>query len=255
MTKKFDPNMVLDVRKLHKEFVLHTVDGRTVEALNGISLTVSAGEHVALAGTSGAGKSSLLKSIYRTYKPTSGEVWFQLLDGTFVDLVSLTDAELATLRGTQIGYVSQFLRAAPRRSTLDIVAKSGMQRGMDISTAREAAAVALKKLNLDEALWDVSASVLSGGEKQRINLAAGTISPPRLLLLDEPVSALDPSNREAALELIDTLTHQGVAVLAVFHDIEAMERLATRVVVLQHGVVSYEGKPQQTLAKLAGVAR
>lgn len=78
---------------------------------------------------------------------------------------------------------------------------------------------------------------------------------PRLLLLDEPVSALDPSNREAALELIDTLTHQGVAVLAVFHDIEAMERLATRVVVLQHGVVGYEGSPQQTLAKLAGVAR
>lgn len=144
MTKKFDPKMVLDVRKLYKDFVLHTVDGRTVEALNGISLTVSAGEHVALAGTSGAGKSSLLKSIYRTYKPTSGEVWFQLLDGTFVDLVGLTDAELATLRGTQIGYVSQFLRAAPRRSTLDIVAKSGMQRGMDISTAREAAAVALK---------------------------------------------------------------------------------------------------------------
>lgn len=255
MTKKFDPNMVLDVRKLYKEFVLHTVDGRTVEALNGISLSVSAGEHVALAGTSGAGKSSLLKSIYRTYKPTSGEVWFQLHDGTFVDLVGLTDAELATLRGTQIGYVSQFLHAAPRRSTFDIVAKSGIQRGMDISTAREAAAVALKKLNLDEALWDVSASVLSGGEKQRINLAAGTISPPRLLLLDEPVSALDPSNREAALELIDTLTHKGVAVLAVFHDIEAMERLATRVVVLQHGVVSYEGSPQQTLAKLAGVAR
>lgn len=164
------------MRKLYKDFVLHTVDGRTVEALNGISLTVSAGEHVALAGTSGAGKSSLLKSIYRTYKPTSGEVWFQLLDGTFVDLVGLTDAELATLRGTQIGYVSQFLRAAPRRSTLDIVAKSGMQRGMDISTAREAAAVALK-IEFDEALWDVSASVLSGGEKQRINLAAGTISP------------------------------------------------------------------------------
>ncbi len=59
-------------------------------------------------------------------------------------------------------------------------------------------------------------SVLSGGEKQRVNLAAGTISPPRLLLLDEPVSALDPANREAALDLIADLADHGVAVLAVF---------------------------------------
>ena len=72
MTKKFDPNMVLDVRKLHKEFTLHTVDGRTVEALNGISLTVSAGEHVALPGTSGAGKTSLSKTETPPKKPTSG---------------------------------------------------------------------------------------------------------------------------------------------------------------------------------------
>ena len=67
--------VVLDVRNLRKQFVLHTIDSRIVEALNGVSLKVSAGEHVALAGTSGAGKSSLLKSIYRTYKPTSGEVF------------------------------------------------------------------------------------------------------------------------------------------------------------------------------------
>jgi len=96
---------------------------------------------------------------------------------------------------------------------------------------------------------------LSGGEKQRVNLAAGTISPPRLLLLDEPVSALDPVNRESALELIGTLTNQGVAVLAVFHDIDAMERLASRVIVLRSGVVDYEGSPQETLARLEGVAR
>lgn len=255
MRNRDDHRIVLDVRNLYKKFVLHTVDGRTVEALNGISLTVAAGEHVALAGTSGAGKSSLLKSIYRTYKPTSGQVWFRLVDETFTDLVTLSDAELATLRGRQIGYVSQFLRAAPRRSAFDIVATSGVQRGMDLKSARDAAALALQRLNLDEALWDINASVLSGGEKQRINLAAGTISPPRLLLLDEPVSALDPRNREAALALIDTLTHQGVAVLAVFHDIEAMERLATRVVVLQDGEVAYEGKPQATLDKLIGVAR
>jgi len=248
-------HVVLDVRNLRKHFVLHTIDSRIVEALNGVSLKVSAGEHVALAGTSGAGKSSLLKSIYRTYKPTSGEVFLKLDDDSFVDLISLTDSELATLRGTQIGYVSQFLRAQPRRSTFEIVTKAGIQRGMDSDTAKQAAAYSLQRLNLDEALWDVSASMLSGGEKQRVNLAAGTISPPRLLLLDEPVSALDPVNRESALELIGTLTDQGVAVLAVFHDIDAMERLASRVIVLRNGVVDYEGSPKETLARLEGVAR
>ncbi len=248
-------HVVLDVRKLRKHFVLHTIDSRIVEALNGVSLKVSAGEHVALAGTSGAGKSSLLKSIYRTYKPSSGEVFLKLDDDSFVDLISLTDSELATLRGTQIGYVSQFLRAQPRRSTFEIVTKAGIQRGMDSDTAKQAAAYSLQRLNLDEALWDVSASMLSGGEKQRVNLAAGTISPPRLLLLDEPVSALDPVNRESALELIGTLTDQGVAVLAVFHDIDAMERLASRVIVLRNGVVDYEGSPKETLARLEGVAR
>ena len=97
--------------------------------------------------------------------------------------------------------------------------------------------------------------MLSGGEKQRVNLAAGTISPPRLLLLDEPVSALDPANREAALDLIDDLTAQGVAVLAVFHDLDAMHRLATRVVVFRDGVIVDEGVPSLVLAELTGVAR
>ena len=248
-------NVVLEVRDLCKHFYLHTIDSRCVKALNGVSLSVAAGEHVALAGTSGAGKSSLLKSIYRTYKPTSGSVLLKLDPTTYVDIVSLTDAELATLRGTKIGYVSQFLRAQPRRSPFDIVMHAGIQRGMDRQTAKDAAAHSLQRLNLDEVLWDVSASMLSGGEKQRVNLAAGTISPPQLLLLDEPVSALDPANRESALELIGTLTSQGVAVLAVFHDIEAMRRLASRIIVLRNGRVDYQGSPEDALTNLEGVAR
>jgi alpha-D-ribose 1-methylphosphonate 5-triphosphate synthase subunit PhnL len=97
--------------------------------------------------------------------------------------------------------------------------------------------------------------VLSGGEKQRVNLAAGTVAPPRVLLLDEPVSALDPANREAALGLIDDLTEHGVAVLSVFHDLEAMHRLATRVVVMSDGLVADQGAPAEVLGRLAGVAR
>jgi alpha-D-ribose 1-methylphosphonate 5-triphosphate synthase subunit PhnL len=246
---------VLEVRGLYKRFVLHNIDGRTVEALHGVDLDVFAGEHVALAGSSGAGKSSLLRCIYRTYLPTSGDVTLRLSTGREVVLTDLGDRELANLRGRELGYVSQFLRAEPRRGALDIVARAGVQRGMAWDAARDAAAVALRRLNIDEALWDVYATVLSGGEKQRVNLAAGTISPPRLLLLDEPVSALDPANREAALDLIADLTDHGVAVLAVFHDLDAMARLATRVVLMRGGQIAEQGPPETVLGQLTGVAR
>jgi alpha-D-ribose 1-methylphosphonate 5-triphosphate synthase subunit PhnL len=246
---------VVDIAHLHKTFVLHTIDGRSVEALRGVDLVVHEGEHVALAGSSGAGKSSLLKCVYRTYLPTSGSVTLTPRVGEPVDLVTLSDTELAGLRGREVGYVSQFLRAEPRRGPLDIVTRAGVYRGMPRDQARDAAAQALRRLNLDEGLWDVHATVLSGGEKQRVNLAAGTISPPRLLLLDEPVSALDPANREAALEAIADLTHQGVAVLSVFHDLDAMARLATRVVLMRDGRIAHEGAPHHVLELLEGVAR
>jgi alpha-D-ribose 1-methylphosphonate 5-triphosphate synthase subunit PhnL len=246
---------VLSVRGLHKSFVLHTIDGRRVTALRGVDLDVAAGEHVALAGSSGAGKSSLLKCIYRTYLPDAGEVVVRDVQGHSVDLLQISDRALAALRGQEIGYVSQFLRAEPRRSTLEVVAGAGVRRGLDHERARHAAETSLRRLNLGPDLWDVPATVLSGGEKQRVNLAAAVIEPPRILLLDEPVSALDPANREAALSLIAELTTAGVAVLGVFHDLDAMARLATRVVVMEDGKVAADGPPGEVLEQLAGVAR
>lgn len=246
---------VLDVRRLHKSFVLHAVSDRTVVAFADINFTLTAGEHVALAGMSGAGKSSLLKSIYRTYRPDSGEVWLQIHAGEYVDMCSLSDAEIAAIRGHEIGYVSQFLRSEPRRGALEIVARSARQRGMTDHDAREAAAAALHRVGIEERLWDVYASVLSGGEKQRVNLAAGTVHPPRLLLLDEPLSALDPENRERALALIASLTHRGVAVVSIFHDLEAIQRLASRVLVLEMGRLVAERSPDELDSRLASAAR
>jgi alpha-D-ribose 1-methylphosphonate 5-triphosphate synthase subunit PhnL len=242
------PDAVLEVRGLHKSFTLHAVDGRRVDGLRGVDLTVHAGEHVALAGTSGAGKSSLLKCIYRTYLPDGGQVWLRTGDGRRLDLCALEDRAVADLREHEVGYVSQFLRAEPRRGTLEVVARAGARRGMAPDAARDAARDALTRVNIGPELWDTYPTLLSGGEKQRVNLAAGTISPPRLLLLDEPVSSLDPSNRAAVLDLIAELTELGVAVLAVFHDVEAMVRLASRVVVLAQGRVVADGLPTEVLA-------
>lgn len=236
---------MLSIRGLHKSFVLHAVSppaGRRVVSLRGVCIDVAAGEHVALAGASGAGKSSLLRCVHRTYLPDRGTV---TLRG--VELTTLPDREMARLRGRELGYVSQFLAAPPRTGPLAVVAASARRRGLDRADAREAAAVSLRRLGLDEALWDVDCGVLSGGERQRVNLAAGTVSPPRLLLLDEPVSALDPANRERAVELVASLAAAGVAVLAVFHDADVLRRLATRVVALADGRVVAEGTPADVL--------
>ena len=241
---------ILDVRDLTKSFVLHNIDGRTVTGLHNVSFTVEPGQHLALAGTSGAGKSTLLRAIYRTYAPSSGEVWFRLFDDSVVNLAQISDPEIVALRGRQIGYVSQFLRAQPRRSVLDLVIRAGVSRGMNVADARELGILSLRRLNIGEQLWDVHTSVLSGGEKQRVNIAAGLISPPRLLLLDEPVSALDPENRESAIQLISELSQQGVAVLAVFHDLDAIARLATQIVVMQKGRIINNGPVDQILPLL-----
>ncbi|MCQ8186987.1 ATP-binding cassette domain-containing protein [Streptomyces rugosispiralis] len=238
---------VLSVRGLRKDFTLHTIDGRTVDALHGVDLDVRPGEHVALAGTSGAGKSTLLRCVYRTYLTGSGHIWFRTAGGELLDVAALPDADAAELRGQEIGYVSQFLRPQPRRSVISIVASAGVARGMGRADAREAAAAALRQVAIAEHLWDTHATVLSGGQKQRVNIAAGTIAPPRLLLLDEPVSALDPANRAAVLDLIARLEETGTAVLSVFHDLDAIERLATRVVVLGGGQVLATGAPGEIL--------
>ena len=241
---------VLSIRGLTKSFTLHTIDGRTVSSLRGVDLDVSAGEHVVLSGPSGAGKSSLLRCVHRSYLPDAGTVTLHTGTGP-IELTALPDRALARLRGRELGFVSQFLATPPRTGPLEVVAAAARRRGLDRVEAVEAAAEALRALGLDEALWDVDCGVLSGGERQRVNLAAGTVRPPRLLLLDEPVSALDPANRERALTLVESLTARGVAVLAVFHDADAMRRLATRVVALSDGRIARQGSVTEVLGVVA----
>ncbi len=240
---------LLSIRELTKSFTLHAVDGRVVEGLRGVDLDIDEGRHVALAGLSGAGKSSLLKCVHRTYLADSGSILYRRIGGALVDLVGLDDTAMADLRERDIGYVSQFLRAEPRRGVHDVVTRAAVRMGADVDDAAERAAAILRRVNIDEKLWGTYPTLLSGGEKQRVNLAAGIVVPPRLLLLDEPVSALDPENRLAALDVIADLTERGATVLSVFHDLDAIRRLADRVVVLVDGRVVDEGPPAETLSR------
>jgi alpha-D-ribose 1-methylphosphonate 5-triphosphate synthase subunit PhnL len=241
--------LLLSVRDLRKRFVLHAVDGRVVEGLQGVDLDVAERRHLALAGLSGAGKSSLLKCIHRTYVADAGSIHYRTEPGPVVDLTELPDAELADLRAREIGYVSQFLRAEPRRGVLDVVTRAAVRMGAADDEAVDRAAEVLRRVNIAENLWKTYPTLLSGGEKQRVNLAAGIVVAPRLLLLDEPVSALDPANREGVIEVVADLTERGATVVSVFHDLDAIRRLADRVVVLAGGHVTDQGTPIEVLER------
>lgn len=238
---------VLEVRDLHKSFHLHAID-RRVTSLAGVSFDVHPGEHVAVAGSSGAGKSSLLRCIYRNYLPHSGTVTLQASSGP-VELTSLADRAMARLRGQEFGYVAQFLSAPPRTGPLAFTTASAVRRGHNREDARDLAAASLRSLNIAEPLWEIDCAVLSGGERQRVNLAAGIVSPPRLLLLDEPVSALDPANREHALAMIDELAKNDVAVVGVYHDMNIIRRLSNRVLVMEGGRIVSDTTPDEALGQ------
>ncbi len=223
--------MILDIDGVSKTFEMHVLDGKTVAGLADVRFSVDEGEFVAIVGESGSGKSSLLKCIHRTYEPTSGTIRFRTEDGE-IDLASCSDRDVLAVRGSELGYASQFLDEIPRVPAVDVVARPMWEQGTDREAARERARELLAALSLPADLFDAYPATFSGGERQRVNFARAIGPRPRLLLLDEPTSALDPETRASALELLDSYLPTSTTVIGVFHNYEVVRRIADRVVVL-----------------------
>ena len=222
---------VLQVEGYSKHFELHE-QGKLIPSSHIVNFSVHAGELTALIGPTGAGKSSVLKGIYRTYLPSSGRMLYRDASGRELDLAQAGEHQILELRRWEIGFVTQFLHCLPRQATLDVVAQPLVALGTAREEARELAAELLAAMNLPQRLWSVSPATFSGGEKQRVNLARGFIAKPRLLLLDEPTASLDPTTAERVIALIEGLKADGTAMLAIFHHPEVTGRLADQVVEL-----------------------
>lgn len=223
---------MLKVENFSKTFMLHE-QGKPLPSSQDVNLVAFSGQLTALIGPTGAGKSTVLKGIYRTYLPSSGKMLFTTTSGQVVDLASADEHQILALREQEIGFVTQFLHTLPRQKTEDVVAMPLLKKGMDKQQAKQEAQAMLSRLNLPERLWSISPATFSGGERQRVNLARGLLARPRLLLLDEPTASLDPVTTDRVVEMIGEMKQTGTAMIAIFHDMKLVERLADQVVSLK----------------------
>jgi alpha-D-ribose 1-methylphosphonate 5-triphosphate synthase subunit PhnL len=213
---------ILEVEDLAKSFTMHLRGGLVLPVVDGVCFTVAAGECVVLGGPSGAGKSSVLKMVAGTYGASRGAIRVRHR-GAMVDIARASAREMIAVRRETIATVTQFLRAIPRVPAIDLVAA---EAGGD----RDRAAAILARLNLPERLWSLPPATFSGGEKQRVNIAAGFIRATPLLLVDEPTASLDATNREVVTAMIAEKKAAGTAILGIFHDEAVRDRVADRIV-------------------------
>jgi alpha-D-ribose 1-methylphosphonate 5-triphosphate synthase subunit PhnL len=220
------------VSDLSKTYVLHEQGGITIPVLRSTGLAAHAGECVAIHGPSGAGKSTLLRCIYGNCIPDCGTIRIRH-GGADIDLTGADPRLILDVRRRTMGYVSQFLRAIPRVSALDVVAEPLRALGVTLESARERAALLLTRLRIPERLWLVAPATFSGGEQQRVNIARGFAAGYPILLLDEPTASLDDDNRAVVISLIAEAKTRGTTVVGVFHDDRVRTTVADRILELK----------------------
>jgi len=227
--------VLLSVSGVAKSFRMHLRGAVELPVVQGVAFEVAAGECVVLGGPSGVGKSSILRMVYGNYGIDCGSILMRERDsGAMCDLGAGDPRLVLDLRRSSIAYVSQFLRAVPRVSALDVVAEPLLAEGLEREVARETARGLLRRLNLPAALHDLPPATFSGGEKQRVNIARGFATGHPVLLLDEPTASLDAENREVVVAMIGEKLAAGTAILGIFHDDSVRERVATRIVDVSH---------------------
>ncbi len=215
------------------------------EVLKGISFSVESDDFVAIIGPSGAGKSTLIRCINRLVEPTSGDILF---DGTSV--ISLNQSEMRKIR-CKMGMIFQEFNLVERMSVIDNVLSGRlgytssirslfkMFPKSDIKMALEY----LDRVGLSDFI-EKRASELSGGQRQRVGIARALIQNPKLLLVDEPTSSLDPKISREVMGMIKKMSEEeNVPVLCNIHDVELALEFSNKVIGIQDGIKKFEGPP------------
>ena len=205
-----------------------------VHAVRGISFSVKEGESVAIIGSSGSGKSTVLRCINRLIEPTEGEVYLK------DEQINTPHANINEVR-SRIGMVFQSFELFPHLKDIDNITLGLIQvRGMAKAEAEKQALEVLERVDMLDRK-DAYPGNLSGGQKQRVAIARSLAMKPEVMLFDEPTSALDPELIGSVLQTIRSLADDGMTMVVVTHEIGFARDVADRVVYMDEGVVAEEG--------------
>ena len=232
---------LLSVKDLKKHFPIvkgffNKVVGQ-IKAVDGVSFDLQAGECLALVGESGSGKTTVGRAVLRAVQPTSGSVWFDL-DGTRVEVSRASESTLKMLRRhMQLIFQDPYASLNPRMTVLDVVGEPLLVNGMRDRQERERHVVELlRQVGLDPGHMRRYPHAFSGGQRQRIGIARALALRPRLIVADEPVSALDISVQAQVLNLLQDLQQElQLTFLFIAHDLGVVRHIADRVAVMYAG--------------------
>lgn len=213
----------------------------SVRALDGVDLSVARGERIALIGPSGSGKSTLLRCINRLEEPTGGKVFFEGEE-------MVPGPKLRTIRAS-MGMVFQHFNLFTHMTVLGNVIEAPIQvLKLDREVAVARAKALLERVGLSGKA-DAYPAQLSGGQKQRVAIARCLAMEPKLLLLDEITSALDPELVGEVLQVIRDLAAQGMTMLVVTHEMAFAREVASRIIFMDQGRMVEEGTPEQMFTR------
>lgn len=232
--------VILRTKNLHKAF---RVKENVVKAVDGVDLTVMAGEIFGFLGPNGAGKTTTLRMLCTLLSIDEGEVTISGFDA---------QKQPNEVR-KRIGYVSQLGGADDEATGREDLILQGRLYGMSLGAAKRRVAGLIEALQLDE-FADRKVTTYSGGQKRRLDIASGIIHKPDILFLDEPTTGLDPQNRANLWEQVRKLRDSGTTIFLTTHYLEEADVLSDRLAIMDHGKIVVQGTPRELKAGIAGDA-